>query len=129
MKNAFTQTRKWMMAKYDLSEIETWTIITQAVNFGMTQLVDGNWGMHALIPKSIFEGVERNAACAAVEEPIEEPVEEAPVEEDDMKDEYDHDHDDHDHDHDDEKDSGVGYNGLNLPLVLSLGLLFVTIFN
>ena len=45
MKNVFTQCRKWMMAKYGLSEFETWTIITQAVNFGMTQLVDGNWGM------------------------------------------------------------------------------------
>ena len=31
MKNAFTQTRKWMMAKYGLSEYEAWTIITQAV--------------------------------------------------------------------------------------------------
>lgn len=67
MKNVFTQTRKWMMAKFGLSEIETWTIITQAVNFGMTQLVDGNWGMHALIPKSIFEGVERKTCD--VEEP------------------------------------------------------------
>lgn len=45
MKNAFTQCRKWMMAKYGLSEFEAWTIITQAVNFGITQLVDGNWGM------------------------------------------------------------------------------------
>jgi len=63
------------MAKYSLSEFEAWTIITQAVNFGMTQLVDGNWGMHALIPKSIFEGVERNPACAAsVEESEEEDV-------------------------------------------------------
>ena len=68
MKNAFTQTRKWMMAKYSLSEFETWTIIAQAVNFGMTQLVDGNWGMHALIPKSIFEGVERNPKCGVPEE-------------------------------------------------------------
>ena len=65
MKNAFTQTRKWMMAKYGLTEYETWTIITQAVNFGITQLVDGMWGIHALIPKSIFEGVVRNPACAA----------------------------------------------------------------
>ena len=37
-------------------------------NFAITQLVDGNWGIHAIIPKSIFEGVERNDACAAVEE-------------------------------------------------------------
>lgn len=65
MKNAYTQTRKWMMAKYSLSEYEAWTIITQAVNFGMTQLVDGNWGVHALIPKGIFEGVERKSACEA----------------------------------------------------------------
>ena len=67
MKNAFTQTRKWIMAKYDLSEYEAWTIITQAVNFGMTQLVDGNWGVHAIIPKSVFEGVERDAACCEPE--------------------------------------------------------------
>ena len=74
MKNAFTQTRKWMMAKYALTEAETWTIITQAVNFGMTQLVDGNWGMHALIPKSIFEGVERKSECAV--EDVEDVIEE-----------------------------------------------------
>lgn len=64
MKNAFTQTRKFMMAKWGLSEFEAWTIITQAVDFGVTQLVDGNWGIHAVIPKSIFEGVERNPQCA-----------------------------------------------------------------
>ncbi|CAB9503613.1 Acetamidase formamidase [Seminavis robusta] len=63
MKNAFTQTRKWLMAKFSLTEFESWTIITQAVNFGLTQLVDGNWGVHALIPKSIFDGVERNPFC------------------------------------------------------------------
>ena len=104
MKNAFTQTRKWMMAKYDLSEIETWTIITQAVNFGMTQLVDGNWGMHALIPKGIFEGVERKTECSV---PVEEPSE------DDI----------------DDTDSGVGKAGFGLSMVLSFALLFVTFFN
>jgi acetamidase/formamidase len=67
MKNAFTQARDWMMAKYDLSEYEAWTIITQAVNFGMTQLVDGNWGVHAVIPKGIFEGVSRKAECGSDE--------------------------------------------------------------
>ena len=57
-KNAFTQTRKFVMAEYSLTEAEAWTIITQGVNFGMTQLVDGNWGVHALIPKAIFESAE-----------------------------------------------------------------------
>ena len=43
------------MAEYNLTEAEAWTIITQGVNFGITQVVDGNWGVHAVIPKSIFE--------------------------------------------------------------------------
>ena len=54
MKNAFTQTRKFMMARWNLNEMEVTTIITQAVDFAMTQLVDGNWGVHSVIPKSIF---------------------------------------------------------------------------
>jgi acetamidase/formamidase len=57
-KNAFTQTRKFIMAEYGLTEAEAWTIITQGVNFGMTQLVDGNWGVHALVPKAIFESAD-----------------------------------------------------------------------
>lgn len=46
------------MAEYGLTEAEAWTIITQGVNFGMTQLVDGNWGVHALVPKAIFESAD-----------------------------------------------------------------------
>ncbi len=53
-KNAFSQTRKFIMAQYDLTEYEAWTIITQGIDFGMTQLVDGNWGVHAIVPKAIF---------------------------------------------------------------------------
>ncbi|KAG7361755.1 AraC family transcriptional regulator [Nitzschia inconspicua] len=55
MRNAYTQTRKFMMAMYGMSEIEANTFITQGINFGMTQLVDGNWGVHGIIPKAIFE--------------------------------------------------------------------------
>jgi hypothetical protein len=43
------------MAEYGLTEGEAWTVITQGVNFGMTQLVDGNWGVHAIVPKAIFD--------------------------------------------------------------------------
>jgi acetamidase/formamidase len=53
-KNAFTQTRKFIMAQYGLTEYEAWTIITEGIDFGMTQLVDGNWGVHAIVPKAIF---------------------------------------------------------------------------
>jgi acetamidase/formamidase len=28
-----------------------------AVDFGITQIVDGNWGVHAIIKKSLFAGV------------------------------------------------------------------------
>jgi acetamidase/formamidase len=28
------------------------------VDFGITQVVDGNWGVHAIIKKAIFSGVE-----------------------------------------------------------------------
>ena len=54
MANTYTQTRKFVMAAYGLTEPEANTIITQGVDFGMTQLVDGNWGVHAVVPKAIF---------------------------------------------------------------------------
>ena len=59
--NCFTQTRKFVMAEYSLTEAEAWTIITQGVNFGITQVVDGNWGVHAIFPKAIFEEAEPSA--------------------------------------------------------------------
>jgi acetamidase/formamidase len=63
-KNTFTQTRKFLMAEYDLTEAEAWTIITQGVDFGMTQLVDGNWGVHAIVPKAMFDlAGPRNTEC------------------------------------------------------------------
>jgi acetamidase/formamidase len=55
MMNAYTQTRKFLMHAYGVTEIEANTLITQAVDFGMTQLVDGNWGVHSVIPKKVFE--------------------------------------------------------------------------
>jgi len=42
------------MAQYGLTEPEANTIITQGVDFSVTQVVDGNWGVHSVIPKKIF---------------------------------------------------------------------------
>jgi hypothetical protein len=53
---AFTQTRDFLMAEYSLTEFEAWTIITTGVDFSTTQLVDGNWGVHAVVPKALFSG-------------------------------------------------------------------------
>jgi len=55
MKNAFTQTRKLLMAAYELSDAEASTIITTGVDFAVTQVVDGNFGVHAVIQKALFE--------------------------------------------------------------------------
>ena len=67
MFNAYTQTRKFMMATYNISQAESDTIMTQGVDFGITQLVDGNWGVLGIIPKVIFEeaGVDRRRMLAA----------------------------------------------------------------
>lgn len=56
MSNVFLQARKWMMAEYSISDLLATTIITQGCDFAVTQLVNGNWGMHVIIPKAIFSG-------------------------------------------------------------------------
>jgi len=53
MKDAFRKTRRFLMNTCGLSEDETITLISAAVDFGITQVVDGNWGVHAVIPKSL----------------------------------------------------------------------------
>jgi acetamidase/formamidase len=39
-----------------LSEDEAISLMAVAVDFGVSQVVDGNWGVHAVIKKSIFAG-------------------------------------------------------------------------
>jgi acetamidase/formamidase len=41
MKNAYSQTRKFLIKMYNLTEAEANTIITQGVDFAVTQVVDG----------------------------------------------------------------------------------------
>jgi hypothetical protein len=79
MVNAYRQTRKFLMAKYGMTELEANTFITQGIDFGMTQLVDGNWGVHGIIPKSIFED-----ELDGVEEGDEDPTTESPSEDEDV---------------------------------------------
>jgi acetamidase/formamidase len=37
-----------------LTEDEAISLMSVAVDFGITQVVDGNWGVHAVVKKSIF---------------------------------------------------------------------------
>ncbi|WP_299808951.1 acetamidase/formamidase family protein [uncultured Roseibium sp.] len=54
MKDAFRKTRRFLMGAYGLNEDDAITLMSAAVDFGVTQVVDGNWGVHAIVRKSIF---------------------------------------------------------------------------
>ncbi len=56
LRNAFRQARRFLMDVYDLREDEALTLMSLAVDFGVTQVADGNFGVHATIDKSIFAG-------------------------------------------------------------------------
>lgn len=40
------------------TEDEATTIVTVAADIGITQVVDGNWGVHCVIPKYILSGTQ-----------------------------------------------------------------------
>ncbi|MGV8832302.1 MAG: acetamidase/formamidase family protein [Devosia sp.] len=54
MKDAFRKARRFLITTHGLNEDEAISVISAAVDFGVTQVVDGNWGVHAIIKKSIF---------------------------------------------------------------------------
>ncbi len=61
MKDAFRKTRRFLMQVQGLSEDEAVALMSAAVDFGVTQVVDGNWGVHAIIRKCLF--AERGKDC------------------------------------------------------------------
>lgn len=56
MRDAYRKIRDFLMHARNLSEDEAISLISVAVDFGVTQVVDGNWGMHASIKKAVFAG-------------------------------------------------------------------------
>ncbi len=54
MRDAFRKMRNFLMHAKGLSEDEAITLMSVAADFGVTQVVDGNWGVHGIIPKGIF---------------------------------------------------------------------------
>jgi acetamidase/formamidase/AraC-like DNA-binding protein len=59
LRSAFRSTRKFLMDYQGLDEDEALSLISVAVDFGVTQVADGNWGVHAVIRKSMFDPVRR----------------------------------------------------------------------
>jgi acetamidase/formamidase/AraC-like DNA-binding protein len=60
MKDAFRKMRRFLMSIKGLSEDEAIALMSAAVDFGVTQVVDGNWGVHAILSKRLFEHVPRS---------------------------------------------------------------------
>ncbi len=54
MRDAFRKTRRFLMSSQGLSEDEAISLMSVAVDFGITQVVDGNVGVHAIIRKALF---------------------------------------------------------------------------
>lgn len=54
MRDAFRKARRFLMTAFGLDEDEAISLLSVAVDFGVTQVVDGNLGVHACIPKSLF---------------------------------------------------------------------------
>lgn len=56
MRDAFRKARRYLMQAHGLDEDEALSLLSVAVDFGVTQVADGNWGVHAIIRKAIFPG-------------------------------------------------------------------------
>ena len=54
MRDAFRKMRRFLMTAKNLTEDEAISLMSIAVDFGITQVVDGNWGVHAVLRKDIF---------------------------------------------------------------------------
>ncbi|WP_287030144.1 acetamidase/formamidase family protein [Pseudomonas sp. UBA6310] len=54
LRDAYHKMRHFLMTTQRLDEDEAISLMSVAVDFGITQVVDGNWGVHAVIKKSIF---------------------------------------------------------------------------
>ncbi len=55
VQNAFRQARRFLMSAYGLTEDEAISLLSIGVDFGVTQVVNGNKGAHAIIKKSLFD--------------------------------------------------------------------------
>jgi acetamidase/formamidase len=54
LRDAFRKMRHFLMTTQHLTEDEAISLMSVGVDFGVTQVVDGNWGIHAVIRKNLF---------------------------------------------------------------------------
>ena len=56
MRDAFRKMRHFLMTAKGLTEDEAISLMSVSADFGITQVVDGNWGVHGVIEKRVFAG-------------------------------------------------------------------------
>lgn len=54
MRDAYRKMRHFLMTAKGLEEDEAISLMSVAIDFGVTQVVDGNWGVHAILKKALF---------------------------------------------------------------------------
>jgi acetamidase/formamidase len=54
MRDAFRKMRRFLMTTKNLSEDEAISLMSVGVDFGVSQVVDGNFGVHGIVRKDIF---------------------------------------------------------------------------
>jgi acetamidase/formamidase/AraC-like DNA-binding protein len=54
LRNAFRQARRFLIDSYGLSEDDATALLSVASDFSITQIADGNIGVHTTIPKKLF---------------------------------------------------------------------------
>jgi acetamidase/formamidase len=54
MRDAFRKMRRFLMTTKGLTEDEAISLLSVGVDFGISQVVDGNFGVHAILRKDIF---------------------------------------------------------------------------
>ncbi|HEY0271168.1 MAG TPA: acetamidase/formamidase family protein [Sphingomonas sp.] len=56
MRDCFRKARRFLMTIRNLSEDEAISLLSVGVDFGISQVANGNWGVHAIIRKAMFTG-------------------------------------------------------------------------
>ena len=56
MRDVFRELRRFLMTSQKLTEDEAISLNSIALDFGGTQVVDGNWSLRALVEKALFAG-------------------------------------------------------------------------
>lgn len=54
MRDCFRKARRFLMTLRNLTEDEAISLLSVGVDFGISQVANGNWGVHAVIRKSLF---------------------------------------------------------------------------